>query len=269
MARLFTVPLEPARAFIKLLMDTVFHIEVSGADSVPKDGGGILICNHTDLIDVPIQAVYTPRKVVFLGKAELFEQGDEMKKFLFREGSPLNLPGISAFRPVIEKGLETYGAVIKLQMLEWGGRPIIRNFKGDGAREAVEYYQELENYIVQLLKEGHVLSIFPEGTRTSTGVMGPFKAMAAKLAIRAGVPLIPSGISGSFQFLTPQSIFSGRMFKNIIQYNFGSPIYPDEFPKLDEKRAAKELTAILEKQVYALSLHGERRSTGRGRSRVL
>lgn len=254
---------------IRLLMDTVFHIEATGTDFIPPEGGAILICNHTDLIDVPVQAVYSPRKVVFLGKAELFESGEEIKKILFREGSPLTLPGVSFIRPVLEKGLEVFGATMKAQMLEWGGRPIIRNFRGEGAREAVEYYQDLETYMVQLLGEGNMLSIFPEGTRTTTGVMGPFKAMAAKLAIRAKVPIIPTGISGSYQFLTTESALSGKMFKNIIQFNVGRPILPSEFPAGDEKRAAKELTAILEKQVYALSLHQERRGTGRGKARVL
>ncbi|HNN77154.1 MAG TPA: hypothetical protein PKN93_21055, partial [Leptospiraceae bacterium] len=79
----------------------------------------------------------------------------------------------------------------------------------------------------------------------------------------------PTGITGSFGFLTPQSILSGRIFSTKIHYNVGKPIPPSEFPKTDEKKAAKELTAELEKQVYALTLHPERRDHARGKTRVL
>ncbi|MBX7057090.1 MAG: 1-acyl-sn-glycerol-3-phosphate acyltransferase [Leptospirales bacterium] len=269
LARLFTVPLEPARVLMRTLLDLFLHIEVSGAENIPLEGGAILVCNHTDYVDVPVQAVHSPRKIVYLGKAELFEPERDIASFLFREGSPLNLPGLNVVKPIVEAALNVYGQAHRAQLKEWGGHPIIRNFRGDGARAAVEYYQELEEFMVNLLKEGMMLSIFPEGTRTETGVMGPFKAMTAKLAIRAGVPIIPSGISGSWKFTSLESVLSGRLFKQTIRYHIGQPILPSEFPQGDEKRAAKELTAYLEKQVYALTQHPERRDHPRTKARVL
>ena len=269
LARLFTMPREPMVLLIRALMDLVFNIKVEGLENMPGEGGGILICNHTDLIDVPVQAVYTPRTLIYLGKAELFEPGEEISKFLYQEGSPLNLPGISMARPMIEQALKTYSFAQRAQFLEWGAHPIIRNHRGDSARDSVQYYADLEEYMVKLVQAGHILAIFPEGTRTETGVLGPFRAMAAKLAIRAKVPIIPSGISGSFGFLSAKSLFSGRMFQGQITYNMGQPIQPEDFPEGDEKKAAKELTAILEKQVYALTMHPERREHSRGKARVL
>jgi len=250
---------------VKTMLETFLNIEVTGMDLIPPEGGGIIVCNHTDLMDVPIQAVYSPRKLIYLGKVELFEPDREIKQWLFKEGSPLNLPGLSLFKGVIEKGLEAYSFAQKTQLLEWGGHPVVRNFKGEGAREAVEYYQELEKFMVDLLKQGNFLSIYPEGTRSETGLMGPFKHLTAKLAIRAQVPIVPSGIGGAFQLLTPASILSGRFFKSTVRYNVGQPVYPKDFPPGDEKRSAKELTAFLEKQVYALSMHQERRQKTRAR----
>lgn len=262
--RPFTIPREVAKTVIKSLMDTLWHIEVSGAENVPETGGAILICNHTDFIDVPVQAVYVPRKVMFLAKKELFQPEVAIKNLLFKDDSPLAQMGMAFLKPVVEGALGLFGSLQRSYLYEWGGHPIARNFKGDSAKEAVEYYKLLEDQMVDLLKEGHLLSVFPEGTITKTGVMNPFKALPAKLAVRAGVPIIPSGISGSFQVLTTQSFFSGKMFKAAIQYNIGAPIDTKIYQEMDEKRAAKELTALLEEQVYALSTHPERRSQGRG-----
>lgn len=273
-ARLFTIPIEPTKALLKVLMDTFFHIEVTGADAIPLTGGGIIISNHTDYIDVPIQGVHCPRKCIYVGKEELFEPEKDLKSFLFQEGSPLNLPPFFVAKAMIERALEVYGAATRIQLMEFGGQPIKRSFKGEdttvsSARDAVQYYKDLEDHLVELLKEGKFISIYPEGTRTETGVIGPFKAMAAKLAIRAGVPIVPSGISGAWKFLTLESLLSGRMFKTHIQYNIGQPILPAQFPTGDDKRAAKELTAQLEKHVYALIEHPERRNNPRSRARVL
>ncbi len=48
------------------------------------------------------------------------------------------------------------------------------------------------------LGRGSSLIVFPEETRTRTGELLPFKAGAALLAIRSGLPLQPLGIAGTF-----------------------------------------------------------------------
>ncbi len=48
------------------------------------------------------------------------------------------------------------------------------------------------------LKQGAVLGIFPEGGRSDDGSLKTGKPGAALLALRAGVPLIPAGLVGTF-----------------------------------------------------------------------
>ena len=51
---------------------------------------------------------------------------------------------------------------------------------------------------VELLKGGALLMLFPEGTRTRDGALGEVQAGAAVIALRAGVPVVPTFIHGAF-----------------------------------------------------------------------
>ena len=53
----------------------------------------------------------------------------------------------------------------------------------------------------KLLESGHSLTIFPEGTRSKGGPMCEFKAGAFRIASRAGVPVVPVTIDGSFRLM--------------------------------------------------------------------
>jgi 1-acyl-sn-glycerol-3-phosphate acyltransferase len=54
---------------------------------------------------------------------------------------------------------------------------------------------------VQLARDGHVIAMFPEGTRRKKGLRKRYEAQAhtgaARIAIEAGVPLVPAGIRGT------------------------------------------------------------------------
>jgi 1-acyl-sn-glycerol-3-phosphate acyltransferase len=49
------------------------------------------------------------------------------------------------------------------------------------------------------LGEGHILNMYPEGTRTRTGEIGPILPGVAVVVRRAGVPVVPVVIDGTFQ----------------------------------------------------------------------
>lgn len=74
---------------------------------------------------------------------------------------------------------------------------------------------------VDLLKQGDVLMLFPEGTRTKDGEIQEIRPGAAMIAAQAGVPLLPVYIDGSLDVMPPGAKFPRR--KNVRVY-VGEPI---------------------------------------------
>ena len=68
---------------------------------------------------------------------------------------------------------------------------------------------------------GSNVIVFPEGTRSKTTGMGPFKSGGFHLAIQAGVPILPVSISGSRR-ITPSG--SLRIESGEILIRYGEPI---------------------------------------------
>lgn len=51
---------------------------------------------------------------------------------------------------------------------------------------------------IRRLQEGHALNVYPEGTRTQTGEIMAMQAGVGLIARRAGVPVVPAVIDGSY-----------------------------------------------------------------------
>lgn len=66
-------------------------------------------------------------------------------------------------------------------------------------RKDIRQSVEAINVGVGYLKNGHSLIIFPEGTRSRGKGLGEFKAGSFKLATKAGVPIVPLTINGSYK----------------------------------------------------------------------
>jgi 1-acyl-sn-glycerol-3-phosphate acyltransferase len=74
---------------------------------------------------------------------------------------------------------------------------------------------------IQRLKEGNILTIFPEGTRTPDGQMAPLQPGFALVIRKADVPIVPVAIEGSFQAWRPGT----RLFRSqSIRVKFGPPL---------------------------------------------
>lgn len=75
------------------------------------------------------------------------------------------------------------------------------------------------------IEGGDSILIFPEGTRTLDGNLGPFKRGSLFIAKQAGVPIVPIAISGSFNIM-PRGTFTIHPSK--VKLSFGEPIPVNE-----------------------------------------
>jgi 1-acyl-sn-glycerol-3-phosphate acyltransferase len=66
--------------------------------------------------------------------------------------------------------------------------------RGD-ARESLKVFQTGEEW----LREGFSLVIFPEGTRSHSDEMAPFKKGSVRLATRTGIPIVPVSLMGAWR----------------------------------------------------------------------
>jgi len=58
----------------------------------------------------------------------------------------------------------------------------------------------------QSIQQGHSVILFPEGTRTVDGKLQQFKRGAFSLAVKAGIPVVPLIINGTFKIMPKGSL---------------------------------------------------------------
>jgi len=80
------------------------------------------------------------------------------------------------------------------------------------------------------------LLIFPEGGRSADGVLHPFKDGAAYIAIKAQVPVVPLGISGTHEVL---AMHSATFHRGRVTLRIGEPI-PTAGLTLYERKSVTE-----------------------------
>jgi 1-acyl-sn-glycerol-3-phosphate acyltransferase len=71
------------------------------------------------------------------------------------------------------------------------------------------------------IRNGQSVLLFPEGTRSRDGTLGPFKKGGIHLAIDAGVPIVPIAISGSREAMPRGSLL---LRSGVVRITIGRPI---------------------------------------------
>jgi len=96
----------------------------------------------------------------------------------------------------------------------------------------------------QRVREGVSVILFPEGTRSVTGQLGPFKHGAFHLAVRAQVPIVPISVSGSQRVIGKKSL---RVDSGNVKIVYGEPIQTEGYTIEDRVPLMEQVrTAILE-----------------------
>lgn len=184
--------------------------KIIGRENVPKSGGVIFAPNHASLLDPPIVGCASPRRVTTMGKAELFDQ-----KWL---------------------GIKILGWIIQ-RMATFPVR------RGAPDRRAIRR-------ALQVLKEGEVLVIFPEGTRTRTGELGEGEIGLAMIAHSAKAPIVPVYLGGTGAALSPRY----RPFRFVkTEVRFGAPLYfEEEYARKADRETLEKIVARVMQEIAAL-----------------
>lgn len=175
-------------------LDRKFDRTVEGIEYIPE-GAAIFTPNHTRMVDSPLVAVAyteaTGRPMRALAKKEYFE------------GEGIDGEG-------------KYGRSVKWLMHHSGMIPVDRESRD------IRSFQKLQAESLDRLAHGDAIEIHPEQTRSEDGLLHKFKSGAARIALEAMVPLVPTGI-----MYTDYS--NGR--KTHVDIVFGKTIMPTEYNK--------------------------------------
>jgi 1-acyl-sn-glycerol-3-phosphate acyltransferase len=117
-------------------------------------------------------------------------------------------------------------------MRSFGAFPVRR---GESDRDAVRTMR-------QIVRDGHALGMFAEGTRQTSGVPGIVQPGAAMVAIAEGVPLIPAAVYGSHEWRLGN-------FKPV-SVAWGEPMTFDGLPR--GGRGYKEASLEVERKIREL-----------------
>jgi 1-acyl-sn-glycerol-3-phosphate acyltransferase len=116
---------------------------------------------------------------------------------------------------------------------------------GDAAERALATAQ-------RILERGELFGIYPEGTRSRDGRLYRGKTGPARLALRAGVPIIPIGIQGAREVMPPDAKFPKLRLP--ITITFGRPIDVTRYrDRANDHHLLRQITDEVMTAIQALS----------------
>ncbi|HXP18779.1 MAG TPA: lysophospholipid acyltransferase family protein [Streptosporangiaceae bacterium] len=198
------------KAILAPILRLVFRPWAEGTEYVPRTGPAILASNHLSFSDHFFAPLPLPRKVVFLAKSEYFTG----------------------------RGLK--GLFSKAFMSGVGQIPMDRS-GGEASERALATG-------LRVLADGHLLGIYPEGTRTPDGRLFRGKTGVARLALEARVPVIPCAMIGGFEFQPPGTIAPRLRIRPGVR--FGKPLDFARYYGLETDRIV--LRAITDEIIYEI-----------------
>jgi 1-acyl-sn-glycerol-3-phosphate acyltransferase len=145
--------------FLGPLLSLLGRPKIEGLQHVPQSGPMILASNHLAVADSFYLPLVVTRRITFLAKAEYFT-----------------------------------GTGLKGWFTRWfytvAGQVPIDRTDADSAQSAL-------NTAERILKQGKLLGMYPEGTRSPDGRLYKGKTGVARMALEAGVPVVPVAMIGT------------------------------------------------------------------------
>ena len=186
------------RIFLGPVIKLLFRPWVKGLDNIPAQGAAIIASNHLSFSDSIFMPLMVRRPVVFLAKSEYFT-GTGIKGRLTA----------AFFRLTNQLPMDRSGGAASAASLNAG---------------------------MDVLTSGGLLGIYPEGTRSPDSRLYRGKVGVARLALQAGVPVIPVAMIGTDKV---QPI--GKRLPNIrrIGMIFGAPLDFSQYRDQAEDRTVQ------------------------------
>ncbi|QQS03018.1 MAG: 1-acyl-sn-glycerol-3-phosphate acyltransferase [Austwickia sp.] len=175
------------------ILTTLFRPRVEGLQHVPRKGAAILASNHLSFSDSIFLPLMLPRRLTFPAKMEYFT-GTGIKGRLTA----------AFFRGVGQIPIDRSGGKASWAAMEAG---------------------------LSILRQGELFGIYPEGTRSPDGRLHRGKTGMARLALLAGVPIIPVAMID-----TDKAQPTGQVIPNITQIGIriGAPMNYSRFAGQEE-----------------------------------
>ncbi|MET7272750.1 MULTISPECIES: lysophospholipid acyltransferase family protein [Streptomyces] len=191
------------------LLRLVFRPRIEGLDHVPGSGAAIVAGNHLSFSDHFLMPAVLRRRITFLAKAEYFTG-----------------PGLK-------------GRLTAFFFRSAGQIPVDRSGKEAGQAAIREG--------LGVLGRGELLGIYPEGTRSHDGRLYKGKVGVAVMALRAGVPVVPCAMIGTFEAQPP-----GRKIPKVhpVVIRFGEPLDFSRYAGMEREKAV--LRAVTDEIMYAI-----------------
>jgi len=182
---------------------------VTGTDNVPATGGAILASNHLAVADSFFLPLVVRRRVTFLAKREYFTG----------------------------RGLK---GAFKRQFFTAAGQVPIDRSSASAAQASLDTG-------VRLLREGKLLGIYPEGTRSPDGRLYKGKTGVARMALEANVPVIPVAMVGTDKV---NPIGSKIWRPHHVEIRFGAPLDFSRYAGLAGDRFVER--SVVDEIMYSL-----------------
>jgi 1-acyl-sn-glycerol-3-phosphate acyltransferase len=188
----------------------IWRPRTEGLENIPREGAAIIASNHLSFSDSFFMPAVVPgRKVTFLAKSDYFT-----------------------------------GRGIKGRFSRWffsavGSVPVDRS--GGRASEAAV------RTATRILGEGDLLGIYPEGTRSPDGRLYRGKTGVARMALEAGVPVIPCAMIDTDRLQPPGQVIPKLMRPGV---RFGKPLDFSRYAGMESDRAV--LRAVTDEIMQAI-----------------